>query len=109
MTRVEGVTRVLLAVEQVAWGRVASYGDIGLAAGVNPRTVGRILARHGNGVAWWRVTNREGLLPERLLAEAVVHWEEEGIALRDDGRGCDLAACRVEVSELLPDAKQVED
>ena len=73
MTRVEGVTRVLLAVEHVPWGRVASYGDIGRGVGVGPREVGRILARHGNAVAWWRVTTRDGLLPEHLLAEATAH------------------------------------
>ena len=90
------VGRVLAEVERIPPGSVASYGDVGRAAGVGARHVGRIMARHGHEVAWWRVTSRDGLLPPHLLPDAVAHWEEEGITLREDGRGCAIALHRVE-------------
>lgn len=91
----ERAERVLDAVARVPWGRVASYGDIGRAVGVGPRQVGRILALRGDGVPWWRVTDREGRLPAHLLPEAIAHWEEEGVGVRDDRGGCRLVDHRV--------------
>lgn len=92
--------RVLEVVELIAPGHVASYGDVGRAAGVGARHVGRVMARHGHEVAWWRVTSRDGLLPPHLLPDAAAHWEEEGIALRPDGRGCLIARHRVAATDL---------
>lgn len=94
------VERVLDAVARVPRGRVASYGDIGRAVGVGPREVGRILARHGSEVAWWRVTSRDGLLPPHLLPDAVSHWLDEGIGVRPDGRGCRIGRHRVDPAVL---------
>lgn len=88
--------RVLAAVAQVPRGRVATYGDIGRVAGVGARHVGRIMARHGSAVAWWRVTSRDGLLPPHLLPDAVAQWSDEGVGVRPDGRGCLIAEHRID-------------
>ena len=94
------VERVLRAVEQVPSGSVVSYGDLGAIVGIGPRHVGNVLARWGSGVPWWRVTNRDGELPQPLLAQAVPHWETEGVTQRADGRGCRIAAHRADLAEL---------
>lgn len=98
---VEVTECVLDAVARVPRGRVASYGDIGRAVGVGARHVGRILARRGHEVAWWRVTDRDGLLPPHLLPDAVAHWDDEGIGVRADGLGCRIAEHRVDPDLLI--------
>ena len=91
---------VLRAVEQVPWGSVVSYSDLGHVVGIGPRRVGSVLSRHGAGVAWWRVTNAAGAFPPDLLHEARPHWLEEGIALRPSGRGCRIEEHRADLVEL---------
>ena len=94
------VERVLRAAEQVPPGNVVAYGDIAALVGIGPRHVGNVLARWGSGVPWWRVTNREGILPEPLLEVARRHWQDESVALRHDGRGCRIAEHRADLVEL---------
>lgn len=74
----EYVETVLALVEQVPPGRVTTYGALAEAAGRGgPRQAGRVMARHGDAVAWWRVvhadgspaTCHEGTAPQRLRAE----------------------------------------
>ncbi len=77
------VERVLLAAELIPAGRVASYGDLARLAGVGPRQVGAIMARHGAQVPWWRVVNASGRLPAHLIARATQQWDAEGIDHRD--------------------------
>nr|NLI50818.1 cysteine methyltransferase [Propionibacterium sp.] len=88
------VQRVLLAVDQVPPGWVASYGDIGAVVGVGPRQVGAILREHGDQVAWWRVVSAAGTLPAPLAGRAAAHWDAEGVA-HADGR-VDLSGHRVD-------------
>lgn len=52
--------RVRQAVCDIPAGRVASYGDIGRNLGVNPRQVGRVMARLDDDVPWWRVVYADG-------------------------------------------------
>lgn len=94
------IDRVLLVVTLIPPGRVASYGDVGRIAGAGPRQVGLILARHGDGEPWWRVTNARGDLPGDLLAAARPYWEAEGIPIRPDGRGARLASTRADQARL---------
>lgn len=94
------VERVLRAVEQVPPGRVVSYGDLGALVGTGPRHVGRIMAQWGANVAWWRVTSRDGDLAGDLLARARPHWEEEGIEVKENGRGCRFTAYQVDLEQL---------
>lgn len=91
------VERILVAVEQVPHGRVVSYGDIAELVGTGPRQVGSVLAQWGGDVAWWRVTNAAGELPAHLRAEAARRWAEEGIEVKPNGRGCRIAAYRVDL------------
>lgn len=97
------VERVLRAVEQVPAGRVVSYGDIAALVGTGPRQVGAVLSRWGGNVAWWRVTNRAGELPTDLLTRARPHWDQEGIEVRPDGRGCRFATYRADLGRLAED------
>lgn len=94
------VERVLRAVEQVPPGRIVAYGDIAGIVGIGPRHVGNVLGRWGSGVAWWRVTNRNGQLPAAMLQAALAHWEVEGVTLRADGTGCRIEHHRADLREL---------
>lgn len=54
---------VLKVVSLIPKGRIASYGQIALLAGVprGARQVGNILCQHGEGnTPWWRVINNAG-------------------------------------------------
>lgn len=73
------VERVLRAVEQVPRGRVVAYSDVAALVGTSARRVGTIMAQHGGEVSWWRVTNRDGVLPDHLMALARKQWQREGI------------------------------
>ena len=97
------VERVLRAVEQVPPGRVVSYGDLGALVGAGPRQVGSVMRHWGGNVTWWRVTNRDGDLPPELLARALPHWDEEGIALRRGGSGCRMSEHRADPGRLADD------
>ena len=92
------VERVLRAVELVPPGRVVSYGDVADLIGIGPRQVGRILSQWGSSVPWWRVTNAAGEFPEALLTQAWPHWQDEGITLKPNRRGCSLRAHRADLS-----------
>ncbi len=94
------VERVLLAVEQIPPGRVASYGLIASLVGTGPRQVGRIMREYGSFVPWWRVTSASGTLHGSLLAAARPHWDAEGIALAPNGLGCRYAHHVVDAAEL---------
>lgn len=94
------VDRVLEVVDLVPPGRVVTYGDIAELLGCSPRMVGRYLALRGFETRWWRVTNAEGDLPPYLIDEAIGRWEEEGIALKKNGRGCRIADHRADLIAL---------
>lgn len=96
----EVVERVLLAVEQIPAGRVASYGGIAAITGTSPRLVGRIMKDHGSGVPWWRVTSRDGDFGGALLTEALPHWDAEGIRVKPNGLGCRFADHAADFDEL---------
>ncbi|MFV0407171.1 MAG: MGMT family protein [Propioniciclava sp.] len=100
------VDRVLLVVELIPVGRVASYGDIGRLAGVGPRAVGWVLRHYGNEVPWWRVTTASGESP--VIDQARPHWEHEGIVVRPDGRGCRLASYRADPHQLAADLSEAD-
>lgn len=91
---------VLRAVELVPPGRLVSYGDVAALVGTGPRQVGAIMAREGQGVPWWRVTNHSGDLPLRLMAEAQSHWDAEAISLKANGRGARMATYRADLEQL---------
>lgn len=89
-----------MAVDCVPPGCVVSYGDVAALVGTGPRVVGRVLARYGSDVAWWRVTNAAGRLPEALLREAAARWRAEAIEVNVAGTGCRIVAHRAALPEL---------
>ena len=97
------VERVLRAVEQVPRGRVVCYGDLAALVGIGPRQVGSVMRHWGGNVTWWRVTDVAGDLPAELLARALPHWREEGIALKPAGSGCRFAEHRADLGRLGED------
>ena len=99
--------RVLIAVELIPAGRVASYGDIGRLTGTGPRHVGNILRAHSQGVAWWRVTNANGNLPPHLETAAREHWAAEGIVFTPSGPGCRITDFRADLTVLSHEFERV--
>jgi alkylated DNA nucleotide flippase Atl1 len=76
-------SRVLDVVDSIPPGRVMSYGDIAEYLGVGgPRQVGRVLARYGGGVPWWRVIRADGTPPQGHESLALPHYLAEGTPLR---------------------------
>ena len=103
-TRMDDLTveRVLRVVEAIPPGRVAAYGEVGAIVGVGPRLVGRIMGTWGSSVPWWRVTNASGDHP--LLARALPHWQQEGIAVKPNGLGCRMKDFGADLERLRAEA-----
>jgi alkylated DNA nucleotide flippase Atl1 len=79
-------SRVLDVVDAIPPGQVMSYGDIAEYVGAGgPRQVGRVLALHGGGVAWWRVIRADGTPPPGHQPAALAHYLAEGTPLRSFG------------------------
>jgi alkylated DNA nucleotide flippase Atl1 len=79
--------RVLDVVEAIPPGRVLSYGDVAeLLGDGGPRRVGRVLARDGSAVPWWRVLRADGTHVEGLRERALDLLRAEGAAVRGHGR-----------------------
>lgn len=82
----EYVERVLALVEAVPPGRVTTYGTLaGLAGRGGPRQAGRVLARHGDAVPWWRVVYADGRPATCHGGEAPTLLRAEGTPLTDRG------------------------
>jgi alkylated DNA nucleotide flippase Atl1 len=65
--REEYVEAVLVAVESIPVGSVATYGDIAAYVGQGgPRQVGAIMREYGGGVPWWRVIRASGVPAEEV-------------------------------------------
>lgn len=98
--------KVLVAVEQIPRGRVASYGDLADLIGIGPRQVGRVMSLYGSNVTWWRVTSSYGDLPKHLREEARARWADEGITWKTNGLGCRIREYRVDLAQLADDYDQ---
>lgn len=75
---------VLVIVNKIPKGKVASYGQIALYAD-SPRAarqVGWILNRFGNEVPWWRVINNSGRIS---IKHAEISAVEQKELLEDEG------------------------
>ena len=76
-------SRVLDVVDAIPAGQVMSYGDIAEYVGAGgPRQVGRVLALHGGGVAWWRVIRADGTPLPGHESSALERYLAEGTPLR---------------------------
>ena len=82
---------------------MTTYGDIAAVVGTGARQVGRIMSEGDAAWPWWRVTNASGDHP--LLARALPHWREEGIAVRPNGLGCRMTDFGADLEQLRADAE----
>ena len=81
-------------------------GDIAALLQVNPRLVGRVVARHaGDDLPWWRITNVAGDLPPHLRDEAFARYRDEGVPVRPDGRGAAIRTHRADLPALADAAE----
>lgn len=94
------VDRVLIAVEQIPPGRVASYGDIAHLVGCGARRVGTIMRLYSHDVPYWRVVGAHGDPGGRLLQHFRPHWDAEGIDVKPNGLGCRIADHRADLDAL---------
>ncbi|WP_182113498.1 MULTISPECIES: MGMT family protein [unclassified Actinotalea] len=90
---------VLDLVAQVPAGRVVTYGTVAevLADALGrggPRQVGRVMARAGADLPWWRVVNASGLPPAHLRGEALDRLAAEGCPLLGHGEARHVAVRR---------------
>lgn len=93
---------VLDLVARIPAGRVMAYGDVARAVAATgepgvtggPRQVGRVMARYGGGVPWWRVVRADGTVAPGLERRAASAHRAEGTPLRPDGVRVDMARAR---------------
>ena len=91
----DAAERVLVVVEQIPPGRVLSYGDVAeLAPAPTPRQVGRVLARYGGGVPWWRVLRADGTPAPHLRKRQLALLAAEGTPMLPSGEAVDLRRAR---------------
>jgi methylated-DNA-protein-cysteine methyltransferase-like protein len=114
--------RIYLLVRRIPAGMVSTYGDIGIMAGCDGRTVGAALAALGpeaRDVPWQRVISRDGtistrgLRQEELLAAEGVRFDRQGRVVLAGQRwhGPDPAWAAARRFQPLPpfdDAEQLE-
>jgi alkylated DNA nucleotide flippase Atl1 len=86
---------VLAVVERIPPGAVMTYGDVAEYLGRGgPRQVGRVMARFGGTVPWWRVLKADGSPPPGHEREALRHYCAEGTPLRPGHERVDLRRAR---------------
>lgn len=92
--------KVLDVVRRIPSAKVMTYGDIAefLELGT-ARQVGAVMAGYGSEVAWWRVVNAAGRLPEQLRGEAAANYLAEGTPFDLERERVRLSSCRWDGSE----------
>jgi len=74
---------VLAIVDDIPPGRVMTYGDVAAELGSRgARAVGRVLARQGGSVPWWRVVYADGRPPTGHEDAALERYRAEDTPLR---------------------------
>lgn len=76
---------VRIAIQNLAPGEVASYGEIALEAGYPgaARAVGHLLSRAGHDLPWWRVVTATGRLVPGDEQHHAALLRAEGVAVLD--------------------------
>ncbi|MEH0111081.1 MGMT family protein [Tersicoccus sp. MR15.9] len=96
-------TAVLRVAAAIPEGRVLSYGDIAdLLEGMGPRTVGRVMSRHGDDVPWWRVLRADGTVFGPLAARAAIEYAREGTPLAPARDGATAPRVRMREARWQP-------
>lgn len=76
----ETFERVRAVVESIPSGRVLSYGDVAVLAGLrSARLVGRILSEDGADVPWHRVLRSDGTVATHLREPQLTRLRAEGV------------------------------
>lgn len=89
----EQVERVRELLATVPPGRVTTYGDLAVAAGLaSPRLAGRILAEDSADLPWHRVVNAVGRPAPHKRTEQLRRLRAEGVPIRNER--ADLASAR---------------
>jgi alkylated DNA nucleotide flippase Atl1 len=84
MDREEYVEAVLVAVEAIPAGRVATYGDIAAYVGQGgPRQVGAVMREYGGGVPWWRVIRASGVPADEVSDDQLQLLRGDGVRVTD--------------------------
>ena len=92
--------RILDVVARIPPGRVMSYGDVGVAAGVaSARLVGHVMARWGHEVPWHRVVRADGTVASHLAATQLPLLRAEGVAVRPGTGRVDMRRARAGADE----------
>jgi methylated-DNA-protein-cysteine methyltransferase related protein len=91
----EVVERVRSVVTAIPEGRVLTYGDVAALAGsTTAREVGEVLARHGDGLPWWRVLRADGTPAPHLRERQLERLRREGTPVGPSGDAVDLRRAR---------------
>lgn len=70
-------------VRSIPPGRVMAYGEVAAALGSRAaRAVGRVMARSGGALPWWRVVYADGRLLPGAETQAMEQYRLEGTPLR---------------------------
>jgi alkylated DNA nucleotide flippase Atl1 len=78
--REEYVEAVLVAVESIPAGRVATYGDIAEYVGQGgPRQVGAVMREYGGAVGWWRVIRASGIPADEVVDQQLQLLRGDGV------------------------------
>jgi len=91
MTKTDVVTELQRVTHLIPVGKAMSYGAVGdhMVPRQTGRAVGRLLAKFGDGTAWWRVVRRDGYIstfgrsPE-IGASQREHLISEGVLIAED-------------------------
>lgn len=100
---------VLNVVKKIPPGKVASYGQVALLAGVPgaARQVGSILCQYGEVVPWWRVINNAGRISIKCANHTAMMQKEK---LQKEGMVVsEKLKIDIEKYRWLPDEKTVEN
>jgi alkylated DNA nucleotide flippase Atl1 len=91
MTNRDVISELHRVTHQIPAGKAMSYGDVGdhMVPRQTGRAVGRLLARFGEGAAWWRVVRRDGYISSYQRGPDIGSLQrdrlrQEGILIDDD-------------------------
>lgn len=81
------IEHLLTLIEEIPMGRLATYGLLGEAAGMNPRHVARVLANDPEvaTVPWHRVVGSDGKVrPGTHRTKQIERLKQEGVTFKED-------------------------
>ena len=79
------VARVVRAIPR---GRVLSYSRVAVLAGLpgRARLIGKVMARIGSQLPWWRVLRADRTMAEEVRVEQARRLRREGVKVGESGR-----------------------